>query len=346
MRKKTNVLLLKIVVFALLFVLLYLAVTNVMTAPGDVRNYQWIAGFYEEPADSLDVVYIGSSNVYAFWTAPLAWERYGIAVWPYSCNGGPFEAVQYIMKDVVKTQPDALFVVTIHPSDNISVPVIHYLTDYVPMSINRLELINMLSDAAGFSLEERLEFYFPLIRYHSRWNELTQENFDHTLNGVKGASTYASFLNGATDVSGEILVDTRGSLSDLMQGALDDLLDYCDENQVNVLFVTTPQYLKTAKQEQVNTMVDVISGRGYPVLDMLRRMDEIGLDPTVDYYNAGHANIHGALKVTDYLARYLVENYDFADKRGMPGYESWDASYDKYMEIISPHLTDEELIKY
>ena len=54
---------LKTSAFVLIFLLLLVSALKLTTCPADYRNYQWIAGFYEEPADSLDAVYIGGSNV-------------------------------------------------------------------------------------------------------------------------------------------------------------------------------------------------------------------------------------------------------------------------------------------
>lgn len=42
-----------------------------------------------------------------------------------------------------------------------------------------------------------------------------------------------------------------------------------------------------------------------------------------------------AIKLTDYLGKYLVENYDFENKCGKEGYEAWDESIDVYKSAIS-----------
>ena len=62
---------------------------------------------------------------------------------------------------------------------------------------------------------------------------------------------------------------------------------------------------------------------GYSVLDMQKLAEEIALDFTTDFYNTGHVNVHGAVKTTDYLARYLTDNYGFQDKHSNPDYSDW-----------------------
>ena len=73
------------------------------------------------------------------------------------------------------------------------------------------------------------------------------------------------------------------------------------------------------------------------------KVEEIGLTLSKDYYHEAHTNIHGSLKFTYYLGKYLSENYDFEDKRENLDYESWNMAYDKYLDIISPYVPDFEL---
>ena len=39
-------------------------------------------------------------------------------------------------------------------------------------------------------------------------------------------------------------------------------------------------------------------------------------------------------KYTAFLGKYLDENYEFADKRGTSGYESWDESYERWSQEL------------
>lgn len=157
----------KAIIFLLIFVILFSGVSKAFTAPGDYRNYQWIAGFYEEPKDSLDAVYIGSSNCDAFWNPLVAWEKYGITVYPFNSNTQPIIAAEHLIKEVRKTQPNALIILNTNTLGMKMMTNVryHYLLDYLPFSLNKLSLTHYLSQEAGVSFEESLEFYFPIIRY-------------------------------------------------------------------------------------------------------------------------------------------------------------------------------------
>ena len=326
----------RVVIFIMLGILMLSVFNKVVTNAGDYRIHQFYGSFYAEERDSLDAVYLGSSATYTFWIAPLVWERYGIAVHPLSCPQQPFEAAEYLIKEARKTQPDALYIVpisTVNEEGTLSDVKLHYTADYMPLSWNKIQMVRTLGGYMGIGWTEQMEFLLPFIRFHSRWSELEEKDFFDPLVGLKGASFSGRFLSTTSDDISSVYRTTErtGTLSEITQDALDNLMEYCDAEQINVLFIAVP---KAQENEyalaQTNTVIETVQARGFPVLDMRSAVEEIGLDLAKDYYNEGHTNIHGAIKVTDYIGKYLVENYGFEDKRGNPAYSSWDEAYDKY----------------
>lgn len=338
--------LLKAAAFILLFVMCFIPVSRIFSQPEDKRNYQWIAGFYEEPEDSLDAVYIGSSNCYAFWNPLLAWESHGITVYPYACNDQPFAATAHLITEVRKTQPDALIIVNLNSLWDMEINEnnMHYLLDNIPLSVNKLMLTSHLCAEAGYSLSDSMEYYLPIVRYHERWSELEKTDFDFSFNGMKGASVYYSYLQSVEDITdlyhtGTVPVAPNSSVLML----LENLLDYCDENQVNILFVTVPRAEQTEDTPGILLYLnELIQSRGYPVLDMMDKLDEIGMETYRDYYNDHHTNIHGSIKFTRYLSDYLVETYGFQNKRGQERYSSWDEGRKKYSAYMDGYVLDLE----
>lgn len=229
--------------FIAVFLMVLFPVTKIVTSPGNYLVYQWIRGFYEEEKDSLDAVYIGSSEVYAFWQAALGWDFYGISVWPYATSSQPLQAVRYIIEDARKTQPDALYIIDIPSNDlsTCSLNQIHWLTDYMPWSLTKLKLIHSLCKMEGYTLMDSLEFYLPLYRYHARWDELVQQDFSYELDGTKGGSQYNNFLKTSKDVSGSYRkMDLSGELSDETETYFNGLFDYIDQEHIKVLLSPTP----------------------------------------------------------------------------------------------------------
>ena len=108
---KTNIhRILRVVAFILLLILVITAVSEPLVSVSSI-DYHLIAGFYEEPEESLDAVYIGSSNCFVFWNPLFAWEEYGICVYPFASSAQPFYAAEYLIKECRKTQPDAVYII-------------------------------------------------------------------------------------------------------------------------------------------------------------------------------------------------------------------------------------------
>lgn len=70
--------------FALIFVVLFSFVSTFFKMT-DAVNIATIEGFYKEPKDSIDVMMIGASEVYADYSATEAWKNYGYT--SYSLGG-------------------------------------------------------------------------------------------------------------------------------------------------------------------------------------------------------------------------------------------------------------------
>ena len=162
----------RIVAFLAVFVLLFSTVNYYMARSVDHYSANALGGFYKQPRGSLDAVYIGSSNVLAFWNQMIAWEQYGITVYPYSCVSQQLTAAEYAIKDIRKTHPDVAFVININTIGlKTNTPSLHRLFDNMPFSINKVQAIEAMSEMYGLTDEQKKELYFPILRYHSRWEK-------------------------------------------------------------------------------------------------------------------------------------------------------------------------------
>ena len=334
----------KAIAFILIFCVCFFSVQALLSGDSDTRDYQRITAFFEQREDSLDAVFLGSSATYVFWNPAFAYGEHGITVYPLSTARQLLFSAKYLIDDARKTQPDALYIinlVSVETSNNFT----HRILDGYPSTLNKFKMIDYISDMGGYTLTERMEFYFPIIRFHSRWSELVASDFKTDPLLYKGACSYNSFLTKATTVSDSLWhYEERVPVPAELEQGINDLLDYCEEENVKVLFVVTPQGLKDAdKRGQQNTLIDIVTERGFDVLDVTKVTDEIGLDHNTDYYDRYHTNIHGSLKVTDYISRYLIENYGFEDKRADENYSDWSKDTADYYDFVSDSLNQEDL---
>jgi len=334
------------IIFICIFILIFNCVSQVLNNAGSRKGYKYVGEFYKERENSLDAIYLGSSNCYSFWNPITAWDNYGISIFPYATSGQPIAAAKYLISETRKTQPNAMFILNINnTTTNTFFANIYKTILQMPFSLNKIKLINYLCDIADYSLQERLEFYIPIIRYHSRWNELRVDDFYNEDEGIKGAKEYSQYLSYETDITKEyIYSDKRVKLSDKLEKVIDDLLDYCDEENIKILFVVVPRAESNENSiARINSLSDRIADRGYTVLNLRDKLEEIGINTEKDFCNEKHLNIHGSIKFTNYFSNYLIENYSFENKKENVQYDDWNIAQKKYEEYYRKYVIDIEL---
>ena len=308
----------KAVSFLLIFAVLFSLVTYATMERGwDQVN--GILAFFDEAENSLDAVYIGSSVTYSSWVAPVAWKKYGVAMRVLTNNSQAFIGVESFLKAARKSQPNAVYLIAINGYYKTAAPIfedLHHMVDHFPFSIEKFRLTAQLCRDFQCTPAECLELFFPLVRYHTRWSDLQAGAFHTLALPYKGVADYRDFLEGSKDISSlKPSPQECGDIPDFTENALVHLLEYCKKESIKVVFVLSAQYGRDVNEfKAFRTIEEKIRSYGFPMINELEDFDKIGLDDTKDFYNANHTNIHGALKVTDYLAQYLLDHYDFPEK--------------------------------
>ncbi len=300
-------------------------------------DYEHEQNYLLEKPGTLDAVYVGTSNVHAFWQPAYGWRQHGIAVWNYSIDAAPAEAIKYMVIEARKTQPNAVYLINLNTfkADSVypDMTSIHRVADYMPFSFNKLRLIYQLTKHLDCTPFEKLEYYLPIIRFHTRWDDLKDWVYGAAGFDYKGSLHYSAYQKNVTDYSKTFRIyETMAPVSEDVMVIMDDLLNYCDTQKLKVLFVSVPQVISKDEQGRMNTLEQYVQDRGYPCLDLLQNYQELKLDLRMDFYNRKHTNVHGSMKFSDYIGDYLVEHYQMTDKRGMPGWESWEAASASYID--------------
>ena len=103
--KKTYVI--RFISFCVIFCLLFSLVSSVLRDKRVVGEYNpttKIRGFYQEEKDSLDFVFVGSSQLYAHIAPAVLWRDYGITSYDFAANEQPLWISYFYIKEALKTQ--------------------------------------------------------------------------------------------------------------------------------------------------------------------------------------------------------------------------------------------------
>lgn len=302
---------------------------------------QNILGLYCEEDNSLDVVFVGPSSVYRYWSPMKAWELYGFASYDFSVSGMSRAAILTAIKDLRRTQSAAVIVVDVRPFINVDkVNELDYpernVLDSIDQSLIRLQGVKYLSDQSELSGREIGSEYMELVQYHNNKSALAEELnwqlIDNRLNSSPdGEGFYKGFAIAAKHTyQSEEAVRLSDRVAEEVSGYYMDILEYGKKNDLALLFVASPLTVSERQSEVLNGMQAAAEEYGYGFIDGNRFYNEMDLDFMTDFYNSSHVNILGAEKWTEFIGDYLVREFDLPDHRKDPGYASWNTVFEQY----------------
>ncbi len=342
------------VISAIIIVLLMISFIQVsyLLRPTGMDNDN-LVGFYSESPNSLDMVYIGGSACFVYWEPLRSWNKYGFTSYNFANNTITPQAVKYYIKEVRKTQNPQLWLIDLRPfqygeeaySDEIDTPNMYYEvpirngTDHMLYSKNRFDLIN----ASVKDVSDRLSYHFDLIKYHSKWIDVatgikecikTRSLAPIDLYDNKKANPLKGFYfmdkTKPFDFTDYSSVTKETIIPDEVNDLFLDLIEYCKQEKLTVLFIVHSYCQTEEHKEEYNYMKRVIEENGFSFLNTNDYYQDIGLDYSTDLYHDSHVNVFGAEKYTDFVSEYIDLHYDLTDKRGQSEYAEWDRLYDEF----------------
>lgn len=344
---------LRVLVFLVIAALLFVYLNQVFSIGNTDASKEIIHSFYEEEEDTIDVVYLGTSATNRYYNPTQAHEEAGVAAYNMAVMGMPMFFVPTMINEVEKTQDPDLYIIEIRnvlkSKNEVTDAHIRRVTDSMKFSPNRFKAVNIALEytegAKGKHSnidDEKLSYYVPIIKYHSRATsgELTAGDVFLT-DGQSAVKGYVlSPLTVTQKAQGEsVYSDGRSELAPEMAEAFEEVLDACDQLKAEgkeVMFILSPYVVKEGEMDKFNTAADMIAEHGFTYLNCNDEevLAEIGIDWETDFYNSKHVNYQGAEKFTHFLTKYIKDKYEIPDRRGDEAYSSWADGYEEYCDYV------------
>lgn len=275
-----------------------------------------IEDYYKEEKNH-DVVFIGDCEVYENFSPITLWEKYGINSYIRGSAQQLIWQSYYLLEETLKYEKPKVVVFNVLSMkyDQPQKEAYNRMTlDGMKMSLTKLKSIksSMLEE------ESMVDYIFPLLRYHSRWSELTKEDFKYMFSKDK------IFHNGyymRADVRPVKSIPKGKKLPNYQFGEnsyyyLDKMVQLCKENNIELVLIKAPSLYPYWYDEWEVQMEEYAQKHDLKYVNFLELTDEVGLDWSKDTYDAGlHMNVSGAEKAADYLGKFLAENYNLEDRR-------------------------------
>lgn len=322
----------KQLISTLCFVLILVLLINGLTfVTRDKNEADMIYPYYAEQENSLDVLFVGSSHMMCGIYPMELYHQYGIASYDFTSSALVLPQAYYQVVEALKTQTPKVLVLDIsgvaYNDTKVGSPeYVHVQFDNMKWSLNKIEAIHDLIEDPS----DRLEYYFPLLKFHTRWKELQPEDFQP----ITGVSKGARFSETVLETVGGIEImpeDFVTPIAEYSETYLRKILNYCRDQDVSVVLLNLPALPSKTSQGTYNAVFAIAEEYGVSYLNLLHHLDAIGFDFTTDLRDTSHCNRSGAEKVTLYVGNYLKEHYELPDRRDDPEYApTWDAAYEAY----------------
>lgn len=282
----------------------------------DVVEGRLIAEYYGEEKNH-DVIFIGDCEVYENFSPKVLWEDFGINSYIRGSAQQLIWQSYYLLEDTLRYEkPDVvIFNVLAMQYDKPQREAYNRMTlDGMRWSVSKVKSIQ----ASMTDKEQFLDYVFPILRYHSRWSELSSEDIEYMFKS-ENISHNGYYMR--VDVKPVDTVPEGRVLADYQFGSqaylyLDKITQLCKENDVELLLVKAPSLYPYWYDEWEEQMDAYAAENGLRYINFLELIDETGVDFSQDTYDGGlHLNLSGAEKITAYLGRYLSEEMGLDDRR-------------------------------
>jgi hypothetical protein len=320
-----------LVAFSLVFALVQqLLQPKYMT---DLVEGSMLSQYYSEDSGH-DVIFIGDCEVYANFSPLELYREAGIKAYVRGSSQQLLWQSYYVLAETLRYETPKAVVFNVNAMRH-SEPVneaFHRLTlDKMRWSEEKIGMIL----ASMTEEEDFLSYVFPVLRYHSRFDELTAEDVQYLLKTKK--NTWNGYLpNHHINPVGTLPTKrplANYSFADVCWDYLKDMTALCQEKGIELILIKAPSLYPYWYEQYDAQIADFAAEYGLSYYDFTDFIEDIGLDFQVDTYDAGlHLNHPGAVKLSRYFARILAQNHGLDDHSGDSAYDALLEEYDTAME--------------
>lgn len=343
MRKETYTNIAKIIAFLTILVILLNLLSAIFIPKQITSNAKYkgiishIDSFYEEPGDTLDVIFLGSSHIFQAISPLEIWNDYGITGYDVTSSSQCAYKSYHFLQDIFKYQSPEIVVfdlMSLFIDESIDEISNRSALNYMKFSTNYLTTVHHSLNRKNN--ETMASYIFPILRYHSRWEELSPVDFNIAVqrDRAKGfdmrsgamckvklkAEDFPFFTQTPTEKAAGIVENSAGYIR--------DMVDLCEDNGAELVFIKTP--VANYTYEMGNAMKKFADECGVTLIDYNQKWKELGLDYTADFLDPVHLNLNGAKKLSKSLGNILSTKFKLADHREDEEYEIWNEDYKMY----------------
>lgn len=296
----------KILSFLLCLCVLFGLLQAVITPKYPEDSTMIAAGFSALEKNSLDVLALGSSQMFCGVNPDMLRQETGSESYVFGGSSQRLPMTAYYLEEALKTQSPRVVLLEVcmlwEDSGAEDEAALSWSFDPMPLSWGKLKTLYQIFDG---DLSQTLSHALPLWQRHARWDQLTE--LDYTWPFEAHPSESGGFLY--RKETAPVALEFPGSDPDAPVDPIPEnnitairrIRDICREKGITLVAFKVPSGNWTkAMSGSAKALMDDLD---IPYWDCMDDLERIGLDPETDFFNRLHLNASGAEKVTRYLAQ-------------------------------------------
>lgn len=254
----------------------------------------------QEEENSIDVIFIGDSEVYSSYIPLQLFEEQGFTSYVMATYAQRLCDTYALLRESFKVQKPQKVIIE---------------------SNCFFRYGGFLDDTGDLFLDSVMEL-IPAMKYHSKLKNIILRENSREVTMMKGFV----FRTGVIPyVKGEWMHETEecADIEMINLDYIEKIYNMCRENGAEIIFITSPSP-DCQTYERHNAVKQLAAKYGIDYIDMNMNVGEIMLDWNQDTLDEGnHLNYKGAFKTTKYIGKILKEKYNLPDHREDEKFENW-----------------------
>ena len=274
---------------------------------------------YYPRAKDTDVIFVGSSTVHSGIDPRVLMEEQGISAYLRANASQPMWISYYMIEDALRWHtPELVCIDTTfikYGDDFVEEPSTRKALDGMRLTPSKIKCIK-----ASMGEDEKMaDYIMPLFRFHSRWKELTLDDFKYAYyNKPVTVNGYLPDDEVEAAKPGPLVYEKEGDtgLSSRNVEYLRKSIELCRSKGIQVMVFKVPAHSPNWSRDYDEQISSIVKEYGLSYINFDDKNDEMGMDYSIDTPDGGsHLNASGAVKFSRYLGEYIRENYVVSDRR-------------------------------
>lgn len=300
---KNNII--RAILFLLILVIILLLISYIFIPKNNSAEFGMddpeAMGILGEKDNTIDVLVLGDSEPMASIIPMKMWNDYGISSYVCSTAGQTLPDTFKMAYDVLKKQKPKIIILETNNS---------YISTKITVPIARIVNIAL-----------------PITKNHNRWKNLKAEDFfgpiDYRETNASKGYYYVGKVDPADASNYMTYSEEVEDIPTLNKKYVKLLKKYVESKGAKLVMVSVPN-TKNWNYARHNAMKKYTEEEKIEFLDLNELKDELKINWNTETGDKGeHVNYYGALKVTNYIGKWLNDKKILKNHRNDPEYKEW-----------------------